>query len=153
MCQAIQAYLQAVGIDVSIVQLEWSTFLAAVADGEADAFWLSWWADYPDAENFLYPLFHSANLGAGGNRSRYADARYDRLIEQAVASPESRRRDALYTQSEHLIVAQAPWIFFWHKHACSMHRPEIRGYEAVPLTVMEKGISWQRGSGTEKDKG
>jgi peptide/nickel transport system substrate-binding protein/oligopeptide transport system substrate-binding protein len=153
MCQAVQAYLQAVGIDVSIVQLEWSTFLAAVADGEADAFWLSWWADYPDAENFLYPLFHSANLGAGGNRSRYVDARYDRLIEQAVASPENRRRDALYAQSEDLITTQAPWIFFWHKHACSLHRPEIGGYEAVPLTVMEKGLFWQRRNGATDRKG
>ena len=153
MCQAIQSYLQAVGVRVSIVQLEWSTFLAAVADGEADAFWLSWWADYPDAENFLYPLFHSENLGAGGNRSRYVDARFDSLIEQAVTTPDSQQRDTLYAQCENLIVAQAPWVFFWHKQVCSIHRPEIRGYHTVALTVMEKGIFWQRRVGTGKDKG
>jgi len=153
MCQAVQAYLQAVGISASIVQLEWSTFLAAVADGEADAFWLSWWADYPDAENFLYPLFHSANLGAGGNRSQYVDSRFDRLIEQAVTSLDSRQRDAHYVQSEHLIADQAPWVFLWHKHACSIHRPELQGYRSVPLTVMEKGIFWQRRFGTSKDSG
>lgn len=153
MCQAIQAYLQAVGIRASIVQLEWSTFLAAVADGEADAFWLSWWADYPDEENFLYPLFHSANLGAGGNRSQYVDARFDRLIDQAVTTPDSRKRDMLYTQCEHLIVEQAPWVFFWHKNACSIHRPEIQGYTTVPLTAMEKGILWERRTGIANDKG
>ena len=151
MCQAVQAYLQAVGIRVSIVQLEWSTFLAAVAEGEADAFWLSWWADYPDGENFLYPLFHSANQGAGGNRSQYGDARFDSLIEQAVTTPDSLKRDLLYAQSEDLIVDQAPWIFFWHKHACSIHRPEIQGYQTVALTVMEKGVSWQRRVGAAKE--
>ncbi len=153
MCQAVQAYLQAVGISVSIVQLEWSTFLSAVADGETDAFWLSWWADYPDAENFLYPLFHSANLGAGGNRSQYIDPRFDRLIERAVTTSDSHERDVLYAQGENRIAAQAPWVFFWHKHVCSMHRPEIRGYQSVPLTVMEKGIYWQRLAGKEKGKG
>ena len=153
MCQTIQSYLQAVGVRVSIVQLEWSTFLAAVADGEADAFWLSWWADYPDAENFLYPLFHSANLGAGGNRSQYVDTRFDNLIEQAVTTPDSQQRDTLYAQCENLIVAQAPWVFFWHKQACSIHRPEIRGYHTVALPVMEKGIFWQRRVGTVKDRG
>jgi len=144
MCQAMQAYLQAAGIRVSIVQLEWSTFLAAVADGEADAFWLSWWADYPDAENFLYPLFHSANLGAGGNRSRYVDGRFDRLIEQAVGTQDHSRREELYAQCERLIVDRAPWVFFWHKDACSIHRPELHGFRTVPLTVMEKAIYWQR---------
>ncbi len=144
MCQAVQAYLQAVGIRVSIVQLEWSTFLAAVADGEADAFWLSWWADYPDAENFLYPLFHSDNLGAGGNRSRYVDTQFDRLIEQAVTTQDRAAREALYARCEYLIAEQAPWVFFWHKDTSSIHRPEICGYRTVPLTVMEKGIFWQR---------
>ncbi|MBM4309647.1 MAG: ABC transporter substrate-binding protein [Deltaproteobacteria bacterium] len=148
MCQAVQAYLQAVGIRASIVQLEWSTFLAAVADGEADAFWLSWWADYPDAENFLYPLFHSANFGSGGNRSRYSDAEFDRLIEQAVTAQDSIRRDELYAQCERMIAEQAPWVFFWHKDACSIHRPELHGYRTVPLTVMEKGLSWQRRDGS-----
>jgi len=25
-----------------------------VNEGEPDAFWLSWWADYPDPEDFLF---------------------------------------------------------------------------------------------------
>ncbi len=54
---------------------------SAVNNGEADLFWLSWWADYPDPENFLFPLFHSSNHGAGGNRSRYTNQEVDRLIE------------------------------------------------------------------------
>jgi len=152
MCQAVQAYLQAVGIRASIVQLEWSTFLAAVAAGEADAFWLSWWADYPDAENFLYPLFHSANLGAGGNRSRYIDARFDRRIEQAVATQDAALRDDLYAQCERMIASQAPWVFFWHKDTCSIHRPELQGYHTVPLPVMEKGIFWQCRDGSGKGR-
>ena len=72
--QALQSNLRDAGIDARIVQLEWSSFKNAVARGEAQAFWLSWWADYPDAENFLFPLFYSGNWGIGGNRSRFKDS-------------------------------------------------------------------------------
>jgi len=83
--EAVQGYLRAVGIDARLVRREWSAFKEAVSAGRVDAFYLDWFADYPDAENFLYPLFHSRNAGGGGNRSFFADATVDSLIE--VASP------------------------------------------------------------------
>src|SRR5207245_2661761 len=46
---------------------------------------LDWWADYPDADNFLYPLFHTASFGPGGNYSFYSDQVTDSLI--LVARP------------------------------------------------------------------
>ncbi len=137
-CLAIQAYLEAIGITVKIVQLEWSTFLDAVARGEAQSFWLSWWADYPDAENFLFPLFHSSNWGPGGNRSRFENAAVDALIDQTVKNPQRTQRLDQYRAIEKLIVREAPWVFFWHKAACGIHQPWVRGYQAVPLAVMEK---------------
>jgi oligopeptide transport system substrate-binding protein len=56
--EVIQSYMKAAGLDVKIKQLEWSSYKEAVNKGEPDMFYLSWWADYPDAENFLFPLFH-----------------------------------------------------------------------------------------------
>jgi len=67
--EAVQYYLRKAGLDVEIVQLEWTAFKQAVSDGHADMFLLSWHADYPDAENFLFPVFHSSNWGASGNRA------------------------------------------------------------------------------------
>lgn len=139
-CQALQAYLKAVGIDLQIVQLEWGTFLESIARGEADSFWLSWWADYPDAENFLFPLFHSDNHGSGGNRSGFSDPAVDRLIEGGMASRDDTKRAALFREAEHRIVAGAPWVFCWHKARCSIHQPRVRGYRQEPLAVMEKGL-------------
>ncbi len=67
--EAVQGYLLEIGIRVRIVKREWSAFKEAVSRGRVDAFFLDWYGDYPDAENFLYPLFHSSNAGGGGNRS------------------------------------------------------------------------------------
>jgi len=137
-CQVIQGYLKQIGIDVSIVQLEWSTFLDTVARGEAQSFWLSWWADYPEGENFLFPLFCSRTWGAGGNRCRFANKDIDGLLYQSVTIPDGEARRAAYRFIEKKIVREAPWVFFWHKSSCSIHRPRVQGYRVSPLASMEK---------------
>jgi len=135
--QVVQEYLNNVGIRAGIVQLEWSTFLETVARGDAQAFWLSWWADYPEGENFLFPLFHSRNWGAGGNRSRFKDSRIDELISAAVRIMDEQERRTAYRRIEQLIIDQAPWVFFWHKASCAIHQPRVKGFTAAPLAVME----------------
>ncbi len=140
-CQVIQSYLRDVGIDARIVQLEWSTFLDVVARGEATSFWLSWWADYPDAENFLFPLFHSKNWGPGGNRSRFKNERIDTLLSQAVVTLDDAKRRSLYHIAEEIIIDEAPWVFFWHKSVGCIHQPWVKGYTMKPLAVMEKSTA------------
>lgn len=54
--EVVQNYLAKIGLKAEITQLDWSAFKQAVNQGEPDAFWLSWWADYPDPENFLFPF-------------------------------------------------------------------------------------------------
>lgn len=136
--QTVQSYLRAVNIKANIVQLEWSAFLDTVAKGKAQAFWLSWWADYPDTENFLFPLFHSSNFGTGGNRARFKNTEIDRMIEAAVAIPDEEKRKHMYRLIETQVIEEPPWVFFWHKASCSIHQPNIKGYGITPLAVMEK---------------
>ncbi len=73
--QAIQADLEKVGVRVDIVERDAATARAAARRGEADLFLSDWFADYPDGENFTYPLFHSRNKGPGGNYAFLKDAR------------------------------------------------------------------------------
>jgi peptide/nickel transport system substrate-binding protein/oligopeptide transport system substrate-binding protein len=75
LAQAIQAYLAVVGIRVKLVQRDASSMRAAARAGQTDLVVKDWYADYPDAENFLYPLLHSAN--AGGRRQRVVLPRLD----------------------------------------------------------------------------
>ncbi len=89
MVEVIQQYLAEIGVRATIVQLEWSAFKQAVNEGQADLFWLSWQADYPDPENFLYPVFYSGNFGPAGNRARFNDSKFDILIKQAQGEPDA----------------------------------------------------------------
>ena len=85
-------------------------------------------ADYPDAENFLYPLFHSDNFGAGGNRTSFSHPEVDRLIELAQADGRPGRRIASVSPIEDLVLEQAPRVFLFYGQSWVVHRPEVRGY-------------------------
>jgi peptide/nickel transport system substrate-binding protein/oligopeptide transport system substrate-binding protein len=125
---------------VSIRQLEWSAFKEAVGTGEADMFWLSWWADYPDPENFLYPLFHSSNHGPAGNRARYTNPEVDALIERGQHAPSPERSHEYYEKAEHIIARDAPWVFFWHRTDYTVRHPWIKHYRQYPVYSMDKGV-------------
>ena len=137
--EVVQQYLKDVGIRAEIVQLEWSAFKEAINNGEADSFWLSWRADYPDPENFLFPLFHSSNWGSAGNRARFKDPDIDRFIEDAQKEPDEKKRLYYYSEAERRVVEEAPWVFFWHKNDYIIHQPWVKGIKSYPIYNADKG--------------
>ncbi|MEW6618741.1 MAG: ABC transporter substrate-binding protein [bacterium] len=142
--EILQAQLKEAGIKVEIVQLEWSTLKEMINEGKTDAFYLAWIADYPDAENFLTPLFHSKNFGSGGNRAFYKNQAVDELIEQAQQTTDLDERIKLYQQIETKIHKDCPWVFLWHQKEFSLHQPWIKGYKSYPICNADKGTSISR---------
>ncbi len=137
--EIIQSYLARTGLVVTIRQLEWSSYKAAINRGEADMFWISWWADYPDPENFLFPLFHSSNHGPAGNRTRYTNRAVDRLIELGQKSLDLSQRNEAYSEAEKIIADEAPWVYFWHKNDYTLRQPAVKNYRIYPIYTIDKG--------------
>ncbi len=140
MAEIIQSYLKESGLNVRIKQLEWSAYKEALNNGEADIFWLSWWADYADPENFLYPLFHSSNHGASGNRTRYENNTVDRLIEEGQREESRSAQNRSYMLAEEIITQEAPWVSFWHKTDFTVRQPYIKNNKIYPVYSMDKGV-------------
>jgi peptide/nickel transport system substrate-binding protein/oligopeptide transport system substrate-binding protein len=136
--EVVQSYLAKAGLKAEITQLDWSAFKHAVNEGEPDAFWLSWWADYPDPENFLYPLFHSTSAGPGGNRTRCIDPELDQLIETAQRTMDERQRYRLYRQAEDRVIRNAPWVFMWHRADYFVVQPWVKDFKIYPIYSIDK---------------
>ncbi|RJR31114.1 MAG: ABC transporter substrate-binding protein [Candidatus Latescibacterota bacterium] len=130
--EAVQGYLSRVGIEARLVTREWSAFKEAIDRGVPDAFYIDWIADYPDAENFLAPLFHSANAGGGGNRTGYRNERVDSLLDAAATLMDGDRRREHQRAAEEIVYGDAPWIFLWFPERYEMTSPRMSGYE-MPL--------------------
>jgi peptide/nickel transport system substrate-binding protein/oligopeptide transport system substrate-binding protein len=126
--QAIQADLQQVGITVEIVERDASTARATARKGDADLFLSDWYADYPDGENFTFPLFHSSNAGTGGNYAFLKDPSLDSLLVRARTTPDSLEKVKLLRVIDRRVFDAAPWIFCWFPVDVWAMRPEVRGW-------------------------
>ncbi len=131
--EALQAYLKEVGVRVTLQAREWGTLKEAINRGVPDAYYLDWYADYPDAENFLYPLFFSGNWGGGGNRARFADPGVDSMLVEARAETDPESRYDLYRRIDEMVAGRAPWIYLWHPVRVELRQPWVEGPLMHPL--------------------
>ena len=139
MAETIQGYLNAVGIRTKIVQRESASAREAARKGETDLMLREWYADYPDPENFLFPLLHSKNAGVGGNYSFYANPEFDRLVDASHRELDDARRAALYRQADSLAFRDAPMLFLFFYNDLYAVQPWVKGF--VPPTIFN-GQRW-----------
>src|ERR687886_119795 len=150
--QSIQAYLGAVGVRVKIVQRDNSSAREAARKGQTDMILKDWYADYPDAENFLYPLLHGANRGVGGNVSFYQNPTFDRLVSQARIEQDDARRADLYKRADSLAFADAPMIYLMFYNELYAVQPWIKGFEVPTIFNGQRWTSVTIG-GSERQGG
>ncbi|MFQ3573646.1 MAG: ABC transporter substrate-binding protein, partial [Thermodesulfovibrionales bacterium] len=141
LAEIIQYYLDGVGIKVRIKQIEWTAFKEAVIKGDADLFWLSWWVDYPHPENFLYPLFHSRNIGYGGNKTRFVDREIDDLLDISRLYIKNHDVIKAFKTIEDKIMSELPMIPFWHKTDYILVQPWVKGVKGYPIYNMDRADS------------
>jgi ABC-type oligopeptide transport system substrate-binding subunit len=119
------------GAEVRLRPMERKAFYAAVRAGEYDVAFGSWVADYPDAANFLEIL----RSGSGNNRTGFADARYDALLDRAAGTTGEARRAAL-GEAEALLARLAPIAPLYHGTAAVLRRPWVHGYAPNALNLV-----------------
>lgn len=141
LAQAMQAYLATVGIRIKLVQRDASSVRAAARAGQTDLVVKDWYADYPDAENFLYPLLHTTNRGAGGNVSFFSDSLFDALVDRSRREASASTRAALYRQADSVGYAQVGMVPLFFYNEVYAVQPWVKGFE-VP--VIFNGQRWER---------
>lgn len=121
------AFMDRIGVVVRPHYNNKPAFFAKIERRQAQLFRLSWFADYPDAENFLQ-LFYSANASPGPNRSNYSNPAYDALYERARVMQDGPERTVLYRRMAELVKQDCPWIFMHHPVDFSLTQEWVREY-------------------------
>ena len=137
--ETIQGYLKEAGIRAEIVQRDASSMREAARNGQTDLVLKDWYADYPDADAFLYPLLHTANRGVGGNVSFFSNPQFDQLVSRARAEQDDAARAALYREADALAFREAPMVFLFFYNELYAVQPWITGFQ-VP--VIFNGQRW-----------
>jgi len=141
--QAVQQALAEVGVQAEIVERDATSVRAAVRNGETDLYVGDWYADYPDAENFTYPLFHSASRGPGGNYAFLNDPVLDSLIMRVRTTTDEAEKERVAREADARIFDLAPWIFLWFPVDMWATREGLTGWN-IPLVFT--GQRWTEAS-------
>jgi peptide/nickel transport system substrate-binding protein/oligopeptide transport system substrate-binding protein len=137
--ETVQAYLNQVGIRTKIVQRESAAARGAARKGQTDMILKDWYADYPDAENFLYPLLHSTNAGVGGNVSFYSNPKFDEVVAASRRELDEARRNTLYRQADSIAFQDAPMVFLYFYNELDAVQPWVLDFEPP---VIFNGQRW-----------
>jgi len=133
--QAIQQDLAEIGVKVELKTLAQSTVIeAGGTKGQAPLLWsggMAWIADYPDPNDFYWPILGCASLGPGTwNWAWYCNQRVERLVEQAdamVRADQASARAAKFREIFRMIMDDAPWIPIFHEKRYTMHSARMGG--------------------------
>lgn len=133
--QAVQAmWKETLGVEVQIAAQDFGVYLEQRRD--ADIFRAAWCFDYPDANNFLFDVFHSSVDSDNG----FKNAEFDALVEQAGVESDVAARSELYAQAEQILVKDAASIApIYYYVRLSLTNPRIeRTYSVIGREYYEK---------------
>lgn len=130
--EAVQAMLKEnLNITLELKQIEWARHIDEIDKGAAPFFRLGWVADYPDPETFLNLLYGKIVPESGIspiNATRYQNAEFDRLFEEAIKTQDNARRMELYSQAEQIAIGEAPMLLIFYDEDYRFLQPYVMGY-------------------------
>lgn len=137
---AIQADLNAVGLNVRIETYEWNTFLGLVnpgLEGKADMAQMAWMTNDPDTMPFLALRTDAWPDNGGFNSGYYSNPQVDALLEQARQSTDINERARLYREMQVIVQEDAPWAFIanWQQNAVATS--QVQNFRLQPSFLLE----------------
>ncbi|RNF39533.1 glutathione ABC transporter substrate-binding protein [Planococcus salinus] len=125
----VQEALAELNIDVSIQVLEFGTFLDQTDAGEHDMLILGHSNPTGDADYQMYAMFHSSQVGGGGNSTFYDNPEMDALLDEARRETDPAERQAIYAEAMVLVTEDAPMSFLLHQEYLNGIADNVTGFD------------------------
>ncbi|MGO2012334.1 MAG: ABC transporter substrate-binding protein [Pseudoalteromonas sp.] len=133
MAELMQSDLRKIGVNVSIVEYEWNTFIQRIGEHRHDSVLLGWAADTPDPDNFFSPLLSCAATFSGKNPANWCSPEFDLLLTQALDTTDIEMRKKYYNQVQEMIVDQLPILPLAHGMRFQATSADVEGIELGPF--------------------
>ena len=137
-----QASLAEIGISLSIEEVDTTTFTAtfygdAPAEERPHVMGWSWWPDYNDAWNQLYPIVSCESWGSkGGNGGFYCNERVDELLAQAKDAPDLDVYATAHAEAQQILTKDDPsGIYYAQPEWTTVLRKDVEGFVFNPINL------------------
>ncbi|HKG27876.1 MAG TPA: peptide ABC transporter substrate-binding protein [Thermomicrobiales bacterium] len=138
--EALRDVLQhELGLTVQVLDVHWPQFNQGLSKKMFPAYELTWVADFPDPETFLWNLFAS---DSPDNYSEYANPTFDALLDQAAATLDVDERAALYAKAESVLLGDNVVIPLSHDVRYTLMKPWVKGLDITPLGMLYLEKAW-----------
>jgi peptide/nickel transport system substrate-binding protein len=125
----IQSQLAEIGINVTVAEVESTTFLDSVTAGTQPFYLLGWGADYIDPTNFLDFHFGAASIRFGDPIPEVVD-----LLTQAGQIANQDERYPLYQEANTILRDQAVMVPVAHGGSAVAFQADIAGAHSSPVS-------------------
>lgn len=116
-----QMWKQTLGVDTTLANQEWETFVDARKNGEFELARAGWCADYNEASSYL-DIFTS---NSDANDSHYYSDAFDALMEESRTAEDPL---PLYQQAEAMLAEDAPLLPIYFYANDNMLHSDIKGF-------------------------
>jgi oligopeptide transport system substrate-binding protein len=138
--EALRDVLQReLGLTVEVLDVQWPQFNQGLSRKTFPAYELTWVADFPDPETFLWNLFASASPD---NYSEYANPTFDALLGEAAATLDVDERAALYAEAESVLLSDNAVLPLSHDVRYTLMKPWVKGLDITPLGMLYLESAW-----------
>lgn len=130
-----QMWKQKLGIDITMENMEWQTYLDVRANQNFDLARSAWCGDYNEASTFLDLL----TTPHGSNDGKYSNARVDELMKQSKTAEDP---EPMYTEVEQIAADEMAIIPVYHYANAFLLSSDIEGwpYENVENNWYSKDL-------------
>jgi peptide/nickel transport system substrate-binding protein/dipeptide transport system substrate-binding protein len=129
MAQLIQQDWAKIGVKANIKTYEFGEYLKRANNGEHSVYMSGWSGETGDADEFLTP-----NLSCAANKSgvKFCNAAFEKLIDEARATTDVKKRQALYEKAQEIFKFERPWITMAHSTVYIPIRKDVVGFIMAP---------------------
>ncbi len=136
LCEAIQAQLKEVGINLQIEEMLGATHRTAQNEGKLQFWRANWGADYYDPENY-YALFYSKNeTPIGPNTNHYKNAKVDSLYDVGLRLTDFNERMKVYREIDKIVMEDSPWIIVYYNKYIYLKQKRVSGMYVDGLGII-----------------
>lgn len=125
-------------IDVELTILPFAQLIEKSYQGTYNIIRAGWVADFPSAENFLWPFYGKNVPTKNGeisypNIARYKNYRFDHLYDAALNARSMEEANTLFKKAERVLMADAPIVVLWYDEGYRLIRSYVKNFPNNPM--------------------
>jgi len=111
-------------VQLEIRATDYNQFQEKMLKGKQQIFWWGWFADYPDAENFLFLLYgpNSKAKVEGENAANYLNPEYDKRYKQLALLEDGPAKQKMIDEMVAILRTDAPWAWGYFPYSAGAYQ-------------------------------